>query len=448
VVSSEHCLSQKVVGSKSPFAAAFPAFKETMTALTASTASAEWEMVYVVSCVAMPTMAALVVMLARWKGRKPSAVPLSKAPAKETATGVTSQVSCSDSLAPRNASTQRSTQCRKRVGKCKAEESKEKIIRRVTSCPDFAVVRVVKASGKVPRQVSYSNLKDRKLQEEIARLADRLLSHAERQCEQGPDCECWDGCECGERCESWDAMRECEQMNGKRVWRCRSLSERGRKACASIEALLDRRAAVNRAKRAEVFVTKGIPSKKERGPGSNAAGAPEAAAMQKSSGLKVDGQSRRLRLESKEMGRLDYYNQLRSEFCNTRSASQAHLTRQLASIGQCSVVKFWAETELAKGQPGGFGRWVSEQPEGFGQLLSGLGHNHLWSVSSDGVVESWDSRAGHMPALCHYLRLQDGEKVGGLEVIGSQLLVNVGGQGEIVLDGRKFSEAAMDWQGK
>lgn len=422
-----------------------------MKALTASTASAEWEMVYVVSCVAMPTMAALVVMLARWKGRKPSAVLLSKAPAKETATSATNQVSCSDSLAPSNANTHRSTQCRKRVGKCKAEGSNEKIVRRVTSCPDFAVVRVVKASRKVPRQVSYSNLKDRKLQEEIARLADRLLSHAERQCEQGPDCECWDGCDCGERCDSWEkcnAMRECEQMNGKRVWRCRSLSERGRKACASIEALLERKAAANRAKRAEVFATKGIPLEEERGPGSSTAGATEAAAMQKSSGLRVDGYSHRLKFGSKEKGRLDYYNQLRSEFCNTRSASQAHLTGQLASVGQSSVVKFWAETKLAEGQPGGFGRWVSKQPEGFNQFLSGLAHDHLWSASSDGVVESWDSRAGHMPALCHYLRLQNGERVGGLEVMGSQLLVNVGCRGEIVLDGRKLSEAAMGWQGK
>lgn len=243
-------------------------------------------------------------------------------------------------------------------------------------------------------------------------------------------------------------MRACEQMNGTRVWRCRSLSERGRKACASIEALLERKAAANRAKRAEVFVTKGIPSKKERAPGSDTAGATEAAAMQKSSGLRIEGQSHRLKLGGKEMGRLDYYNQLRSGFCNTRSASQAHMTGQVASVGQCSIVKFWAETKLAEGQPGGFGRSVSEQPEGFAQLVSGLGHNHLWSVSSDGVVESWDLRAGHMPALCHYLRLQNGERVGGLEVIGSQLLVNVGGRGEIVLDGRKLSEAAMGWQGK
>lgn len=397
-----------------------------MAALVASSSSAEWEMVYMVSCVAMPTMAALAVMLARWKGKKPSpSVPSSgKVPSPEVQECSTSgRESCSDASLPPP------QQCRKRKGKSQRKESNEKIIRRVTSCPDFAVVRVLKTSAKNGRQASYSNLKDRRLQEEIAKLADKLLNQAERRCEWGQDCGCeWGqgcrkGCECGGSCDQIKPFDGASAEWFSNV----AMSERGRKACASLNALWARRAVANRMKRAENFVTKGIPSEREGDSQLESAGAMQATAMQAGASL---GGGRRV--EGALKGRLDYYDQLRlALFDDTNAAGvtvcRSLLSGALARPGECNVVKFWGIQDCAGNVEG---------------ALMGEESHEVWSVSTEAVVESWDSRAAHMPVLRHVLQLGEGKwGVEGLEVNGSQLVVKFAAEREVSLDGRRLTGA-------
>ncbi|GAQ84509.1 hypothetical protein KFL_001920100 [Klebsormidium nitens] len=400
-------------------------------ALVVSSSSAEWEMVYMVSCVAMPTVAALAVMLARWKGKKPApSVPLSgKAPSPEVQESSTSNLkSCSDDSI---ASPQH---CRKRRGKSQRKESNEKIIRRVTSCPDFAVVRVLKTSAKSGRQASYSNLKDRRLQDEIAKLADKLLHQAERRCEWGQDC----GCEWGQGCQKWgcDCGESCQQISAfggaSAEWFSdAAMSDRGRKACASLDALWARRAVTNRAKQVENFVTKGIPSEAEGPSGNNRAVAKQGTGMQGDATVGV-GRKNEQKVGGALMGRLDYYDQLRLALFEKTDAARVSVRRSLLSgalarPGDCNVVKYWGNQDRAGGVAEAGLRGESDM---------------LWSVSTDAIVESWDLRAAHTPVLRHVMQLGEGKwGVKGLEVTGSQLLVKLAAEQEISLDGRRLTGA-------
>ena len=103
--------------------------------------------------------------------------------------------------------------------------------------------------------------------------------------------------------------------------------------------------------------------------------------------------------------------------------------RPLAKRSGCNVVKFWGSVDCIGRESAALGEIAGEETCG------------VWSVSTEGVVESWDSRAGAAPQLRHILHLKnlDGAlEVEGLDVIASQLLVKLGSGRAVNLDGRKL----------